>query len=100
MEQIIYIPRVIKMVVSIYKIQLGAYFLGLHWRLQTQKECHFINNTSLKCSLGLKTQCTTKSVKMAYYFDHLPNLKPLNLPFRQEIRIFYTKRLTRTWTML
>ena len=56
--------------------------LVVHWvlRLQTQKECHFC--------LGLKTQCTTKSVKRAYYYDHLPNLKPLNLPCRQEIRIF------------
>ena len=25
---------------------------------------------------------------MAYYFDHLPNLKPLNIQFRQEIKIF------------
>ena len=32
--------------------------------------------------------CTTKSVEMAYYFDHLPNLKPLNVQFRQEIKIF------------
>ena len=31
MEQIIYIPRVIKMGVSIYKIQLGTYFLELRW---------------------------------------------------------------------
>ena len=31
MGQIIYIPRVIKMGVSIYKIQLGTYFLELHW---------------------------------------------------------------------
>ena len=69
-------------------------------RLQTQKECHFIKNPFSNCCLGLKTQCTTKSVEMAYSFDHLLNLKPLNLPFKQEIRIFYTKRLTRTWTML
>ena len=31
---------------------------------------------------------TTKSVEMAYYFDHLPNLRPLNIQFRQEIKIF------------
>ena len=27
---------------------------------------------------------------MAYYFDHLLNLKPLNPQFRQEIKIFYS----------
>ena len=54
----------------------------------------------MKCRLGLKTQCATKSVEMAYYFDHLPNLKPFNLQFRQKIKIFYTKRLVRNWTMV
>ena len=44
----------------------------------------------------LKTQCTTESVEMAYYFDHLLNLKPLNPQFRQEIKIFYSKRLVTT----
>ena len=60
----------------------------MHWvfRCQTQKECHFIRNPFIK---GLKTQCTTKSVEMAYYFDPLPNLKPLNLQFRQKIKIFF-----------
>ena len=48
---------------------------------------------------GFKTQCTTKSVEMSYYVDPLPNLKSLNLQFRQEIKIFYSKRLVRTWIM-
>ena len=34
---------------------------------------------------------------MAYHFDHLPHLKSLNLQFRQEIKIFYSKRLVTTW---
>ena len=68
--------------------------------LQTQKECHYTKNPFIKCCLGLKTQCTTKSVEMAYHYDHLLNLKPLNVQFRQEIKIFYTKRLVRTWTMV
>ena len=34
--------------------------------------------------LGLKTQCTTLSVEIAYHFDHKTNLKPLNLQFRQK----------------
>ena len=36
---------------------------------------------------------------MAYHFDHLPHLKSLNLQFRQEIKIFYSKRLVTTWTI-
>ena len=45
---------------------------------------------------SFKPQCTTKSVEMAYYFDDLPNLKPLNPQFRQETKKFYSKRLVRT----
>ena len=36
---------------------------------------------------------------MSYYVDPLPNLKSLNLQFRQEINIFYSKRLVTTWSM-
>ena len=37
---------------------------------------------------------------MVHGFDHLPNLKPLNLQLRQKTKNFYTKRLVRTLTMV
>ena len=49
----------------------------------------------LKHFLGIKTQCTTPSVEMAYYFDHKTNLKPFNLQFRQKTN-FTSKQLVRT----
>ena len=44
----------------------------------------------------VKTQCTTKSVEMAYYFDDLLNLKPLNPQYREEAKNCYSKRLVIT----
>ena len=60
----------------------------------------FKRNPFLKHCLGLKTQCTTESVEMAYYSNPLTNLEPLNLPFKQKIKNFYSKRLVRKWTMI
>ena len=37
---------------------------------------------------------------MAYYSNPLSNLKPLNLPFGQKIKNFYSKWLVRKWTMI
>ena len=50
----------------------------------------------LKHFLGIKTQCTTLSVEMAYYFDHKTNRKPFNPQFRQKTKNFTSKQLVRT----
>ena len=50
----------------------------------------------LKHFLGIKTQCTTPSVELAYHFDHKTNLKPFNLQFRRKTKNLTSKRLVRT----
>ena len=55
-----------------------------------------MKDSFLKRFLGLKTQFSTQSDEMAYYFDHKTNLKPLNLQFRQKTKNFNRKQLVRT----